>query len=148
MIAIIFRKGGLNDTNDQIRPEEGFLNKEGGTVVKEDTMSLTSDVAANGIADVSEDIDGQAVKRVSHSTLAALYHHHNHHRQSGQNSSNANTTITTTTTTAVQHIDKTTTFNSCNTLSPQLAEPSFSSNQGYQRFVKDINTGHQIRQYE
>ena len=131
-----FSERGLNDTNDQIRPEEDFLNKEGGTVVKEDTMSLTSDVAANGIADVSEDIDGQAVKRVSHSTLAALYHSHNHHRQSGQNSSNANTTtITTTTTTAVQYIDKTTTFNSCNTSPPQLAEPS-SSNQGYQHLSR------------
>ena len=131
-----FSKRGLNDTNDQIRPEEAFLNKEGGTVVKEDTMSLTSDVAANGIADVSEDIDGQAVKRVSHSTLAALYHHHNHHRQSGQNSSNANTTTTATTTTTVQHIYKTTTFNSCNTLSPQFAEPYSSSNQGYQHLSR------------
>ena len=120
-----FLERGSNDTNVQIRLEEGFLNKEGGTVVKEDVMSLTRDVAANGITDVTVGIDGQAVKRVS---LAAPYHRHNHHKQSGHNSSND---ITTTTTTAVQYIDKTTTINSCNTSQSQLAELT-SSNQGYQ----------------
>ena len=84
-----FLNKALNDLNNQMKLEEGFWNKEGGAPRKENMVSSTRDLLANDIADVAEDIDGQVVKRVSHSTLAALYH-----RQSGDNSSNTITSIT------------------------------------------------------
>ena len=129
-----FSNMGAIDKSHQIVSKEGFLYKEGGTPIKEDIISLAKDAAANGMADVVEDIDGQATKRVSHSTLAALYHGH---MQPGHNSSDVNSTITTTTTTTgEQGIDKATPFNEYrNTLSSELAP--FTSPQGYKSLLLD-----------
>ncbi len=83
---------GSNDTsqvelkplNGRIKPEKGFLNRKGGTAVKEDANTLKQLASANDVSDATESIDRQAEKRVSHIALAAPYYNHQqqHHKQS------------------------------------------------------------------